>query len=78
MQCYGVMIEQSDAVGGHRRVIGGGENLGFEAMMYGDIEAGVGVVLFVITSYSIHYTKLYDDLVAIIGSIDIVLGEIDR
>jgi D-alanyl-D-alanine carboxypeptidase len=46
MQGYGVLVEQSDAVGGHRRVIGGGENLGFEAIMYGDIEAGVGVVLF--------------------------------
>lgn len=44
-QGYGVLIEQSDATAGHRRIIGGGENLGFEAIMYGDLDAGVGVVL---------------------------------
>ena len=46
MQGYGVMVEQSEAIHGHRRIIGGGENLGFEAMMYGDIESGLGIVLF--------------------------------
>jgi len=45
-QGYGVLVEQSEGTGGHRRVIGGGENLGFEAAMYGDLDAGVGVVLF--------------------------------
>ena len=45
-QGYGVMIERSDATADHRRVIGGGENLGFEAAMYGDLDAGVGVILF--------------------------------
>ena len=45
-QGYGVLVEQSERTGGHRRIIGGGENLGFEALMYGDVEAGVGVVLF--------------------------------
>ena len=45
-QGYGVLIEQSEGTGGHRRVIGGGENLGFEAAMYGDLDAGVGVILF--------------------------------
>lgn len=45
-QGYGVLVEQSENTHGHRRVIGGGENLGFEAMMYGDLEAGVGVILF--------------------------------
>jgi CubicO group peptidase (beta-lactamase class C family) len=45
-QGYGVLIEQSEATEDRRRVIGGGENLGFEAAMYGDFEAGVGVVLF--------------------------------
>ena len=44
-QGYGVMVEQSEATEDRRRVIGGGENLGFEAAMYGDFEAGVGVVL---------------------------------
>lgn len=44
-QGYGALVERSDATRGHRRVIGGGENLGFEASMYGDLEAGVGVVL---------------------------------
>lgn len=55
-QGYGVMVEQSDAVGGHQRVIGGGENLGFEAIMYGDLEAGVGVVLFC-NSYDVAWTE---------------------
>jgi len=45
-QGYGVLIEQSEDTGNHRRIIGGGENLGFEAAMYGDFEAGIGVVLF--------------------------------
>jgi CubicO group peptidase (beta-lactamase class C family) len=45
-QGYGVLIEQSEGTGNHRRIIGGGENLGFEAAMYGDFEAGVGVILF--------------------------------
>ncbi|MDD5264434.1 MAG: serine hydrolase [Candidatus Bipolaricaulis sp.] len=46
MQGYGALVEQSERTHGHRRVIGGGENLGFEATMYGDLEAGVGVILF--------------------------------
>jgi D-alanyl-D-alanine carboxypeptidase len=46
MQGYGVLIEQSEDTGGHRRVISGGENLGFEAAMYGDFDAGIGVILF--------------------------------
>jgi len=46
VQGYGVLIEQSEDTDNHRRIIGGGENLGFEAAMYGDFEAGVGVVLF--------------------------------
>ena len=44
-QGYGVMIERSADTGEHRRVVGGGENLGFEATMYGDLDAGVGVIL---------------------------------
>ncbi|UCF10807.1 MAG: beta-lactamase family protein [Candidatus Bipolaricaulota bacterium] len=44
-QGYGVLIEQSESTNAHRRILGGGENLGFEATMYGDIEAGVGVIL---------------------------------
>lgn len=44
-QGYGVLIEQSEGTGNSRRIIGGGENLGFEAAMYGDYEGGVGVVL---------------------------------
>jgi D-alanyl-D-alanine carboxypeptidase len=65
-QGYGVMVEQSDSVGGHRRVIGGGENLGFEAIMYGDLEAGVGVVLFC-NSFDVAWTEarwILDTLVA--------------
>lgn len=69
MQGYGVMIEQSDAVGGHRRVIGGGENLGFEAMMYGDIEAGVGVVLFC-NSYDNAWTEVRWSLDTLIAAIE--------
>jgi len=46
-QGYGVMIEQSADTDNQRRIIGGGENLGFEAAMYGDFETGIGVVLFV-------------------------------
>lgn len=45
-QGYGVLIERSEATGDRPRIIGGGENLGFEATMYGDFDAGVGVVLF--------------------------------
>lgn len=45
-QGYGVLVERSDATRGRQRVVGGGENLGFEATMYGDIEMGVGVILF--------------------------------
>ncbi|MGB2983346.1 MAG: hypothetical protein WBC63_05725, partial [Candidatus Bipolaricaulia bacterium] len=45
-QGYGVLIEQSEDTGNSRRIIGGGENLGFEAAMYGDFADGVGVVLF--------------------------------
>ena len=44
-QGYGVLMEQSEATGDHPRIIGGGENLGFEAAMYGDFDSGVGVVL---------------------------------
>ena len=44
-QGYGVLIEKSEDTGDHRRIIGGGENLGYEAAMYGDFEAGVGLVL---------------------------------
>jgi len=44
-QGYGVLIERSEATGDRPRILGGGENLGFEAAMYGDFEAGVGVVL---------------------------------
>ena len=69
MQGYGVMIEQLDAVGGHRRVIGGGENLGFEAMMYGDIEAGVGVVLFC-NSYDSAWTEVRWSLDTLIAAIE--------
>lgn len=53
-QGYGVLIEQSEATGGQPRIIGGGENLGFEASMYGDFETGVGVVLFC-NSFDIHW-----------------------
>jgi len=45
-QGYGVLIEESEATGNRPRILGGGENLGFEAAMYGDFDAGVGVVLF--------------------------------
>ena len=45
-QGYGVLIEQSEETRGHRRILGGGENLGFEAAMYGDLDVGVGVILF--------------------------------
>jgi len=44
-QGYGVLIERSEETNDLRRVIGGGENLGFEAAMYGDVDAGLGVIL---------------------------------
>jgi len=45
-QGYGLLIERSDDTGGTQRIIGGGENLGYEAAMYGDCETGLGVILF--------------------------------
>ncbi|MBN1858424.1 serine hydrolase [Candidatus Bipolaricaulota bacterium] len=45
-QGYGIMTEVSETHDGHRMVLAGGENLGFEAAMYGDLDAGLGVVLF--------------------------------
>jgi D-alanyl-D-alanine carboxypeptidase len=65
-QGYGVLIEQSEATGRRARIIGGGENLGFEASMYGDFEAGVGVVL-LCNSFDIHWGEtrwILDTLVA--------------
>jgi CubicO group peptidase (beta-lactamase class C family) len=55
-QGYGALVEQSEKTRGHRRIIGGGENLGFEAIMYGDLEAGVGVVLFC-NSFDVAWTE---------------------
>jgi len=55
-QGYGAMIEQFEDTDNHRRVIGGGENLGYEAAMYGDIETGAGVVLFC-NSYDVPWTE---------------------
>ena len=66
-QGYGVLVEQSDATGGHRRVIGGGENLGFEAIMYGDVEAGVGVVLFC-NSFDVAWTEARWSLDALVAA----------
>ena len=56
MQGYGLLIEQSEDTKDHRRIIGGGENLGYEAAMYGDLDAGVGVVLFC-NSYDIPWQE---------------------
>jgi len=56
MQGYGVLVEQSKDTSGHRRVIGAGENLGYEAAMYGDIEAGLGAVLLV-NSYDVPWRE---------------------
>jgi CubicO group peptidase (beta-lactamase class C family) len=66
MQGYGVLIEQSEDTNDHRRIIGGGENLGFEAAMYGDFDAGVGVILFC-NSFDVPWQEtrwLLDTLVA--------------
>jgi len=65
-QGYGVLIEQSEDTNNRRRVIGGGENLGFEASMYGDFDAGVGVILFC-NSFDIHWKEtrwIMDTLIA--------------
>jgi len=67
MQGYGVLIEQSEKTRGHRRIIGGGENLGFEALMYGDVEAGVGVVLFC-NSFDIAWAETRWSLDALIAA----------
>lgn len=55
-QGYGLLIEQSENTGNQRRIIGGGENLGFEAAMYGDFETGVGVVL-LINSFDVAWKE---------------------
>jgi D-alanyl-D-alanine carboxypeptidase len=55
-QGYGVLIEQSDATDNHRRILGGGENLGFEASMMGDLETGVGVIL-INNSFDMHWNE---------------------
>jgi CubicO group peptidase (beta-lactamase class C family) len=65
-QGYGLLVEQSEDTNNHRRVIGGGENLGFEASMYGDFDAGVGVILFC-NSFDVAWQEtrwLLDTLVA--------------
>ncbi|MGD9676206.1 MAG: serine hydrolase domain-containing protein [Candidatus Bipolaricaulia bacterium] len=68
-QGYGAIVEQSDATRGHRRIVGGGENLGFEATMYGDLDAGVGVIVFC-NSFDIPWSETrwaLDALVAAAG-----------
>jgi len=55
-QGYGLLIERSEVTGGHPRVIGGGENLGFEATMYGDLDAGLGVIVFN-NSFDVPWTE---------------------
>jgi len=45
-QGYGIMSGVSDKHDGHRMLLAGGENLGFEAAMFGDLDAGLGVILF--------------------------------
>jgi D-alanyl-D-alanine carboxypeptidase len=72
-QGYGVLIEQSEETGGHRRILGGGENLGFEAAMYGDIECGVGVVS-CCNSFDVHWAEtkwIMKTLVAAAGGEDL-------
>jgi len=64
-QGYGMLVEQSKATDGHRRVIGGGENLGFEAAMYGDIESGVGAVLFC-NSFDVPWAEMRWTLSALV------------
>lgn len=66
-QGYGVMIEQSEKTQGRRRIIGGGENLGFEALMYGDFETGLGVVLFC-NSFDVSWAEVRWGLDALIAA----------
>ncbi len=68
-QGYGVLIEQSDATGGRRRIIGAGENLGFEATMYGDLEKGIGSVLFC-NSFDVPWRETRYILDALIAAAD--------
>ncbi len=68
-QGYGVLVEQSDATGGRRRIIGAGENLGFEATMYGDPEKGVGAVL-VCNSFDVPWRETRYILDALIAAAD--------
>jgi D-alanyl-D-alanine carboxypeptidase len=68
-QGYGVFVEKSDATGGRRRIIGGGENLGFEAAMYGDLEKGVGAVLFC-NSFDVPWRETRYILDALIAAAD--------
>jgi len=44
---YGLFTGTPERYGGHRIVKMGGENLGYEASMIGDVDDGVGVVIFV-------------------------------
>ncbi len=66
-QGYGALVEQSENTGGHRRIIGGGENLGFEATMYGDLEAGVGVVL-LCNSFDVAWAETQWSLDALVAA----------
>ncbi len=68
-QGYGVLVEKSDATGGRRRIIGAGENLGFEATMYGDLEKGVGAVLFC-NSFDVPWRETRYMLDALIAAAD--------
>jgi D-alanyl-D-alanine carboxypeptidase len=50
-QAYGLLVGQPEQYGGHTIVWTGGEMIGYEAAMIGDMTVGVGVVLFVNSFY---------------------------
>ena len=55
-QGYGIMTGVDNDLGGHRVILAGGENLGFEAAMVGDLDAGLGVVL-LNNSFDMQWTE---------------------
>jgi hypothetical protein len=50
-QAYGLLVGQPERYGGHTIVWTGGEMIGYEATMIGDMTAGVGVVMLVNSFY---------------------------
>ncbi len=55
-QGYGIMTGVDSNLDGHRVILAGGENLGFEAAMVGDLDARLGVIL-LNNSFNMQWTE---------------------